>query len=182
MTGSAKQFISPRRKCRLLRRVAPRNDVEQKARPKFRPGLERTLIRRSASSVADFSVADLVAAETPAVTVPEALALPVAARRRGWRPFDVDRCTAGGDRSAHNGAADQSGGYARGDATLRARGRRGERTADRCDRKEGDQGLLHFSCSLEMAPREGAGLEGTLDAEFPNSLWRKQSARTVNAG
>jgi hypothetical protein len=34
---------------------------------------------------------------------------------------------------------------------------------------------------LKMAPPEGAGLEGTLYAEFSNSLWRKQSAGTVNA-
>ena len=161
----------------MLRRVAPRNDVEQKARPKFRPGLERTLIRRSVSSVADFSVADLVAAETPAVTVPEALALPVAARRRGRRPFDVDRCTAGGDRSAHNGAADQSGRYARGLAGVVV----SEPPTVAIARKATKVFFISLAL-LEMAPREGAGLEGTLDAEFPNSLWRKQSARTVNAG
>src|SRR5437879_10635225 len=79
------------------------------------------------------SVADLDAAETPLIAVPEALANH-AARRIG-RFFHVHRAAigraAGGDRATDDRAADQACGYACGHATLCARGRRRERTGNR---------------------------------------------------
>src|ERR1700731_5420385 len=45
---------------------------------------------------------------------------------------------------------------ARGDATLRACRRRGERTSDRCDRDEGSKCLLHSRALLQMTPSVSA--------------------------
>src|SRR6266700_33877 len=100
------------------------------------------------------SVADLDATEAPAVTVPEALANHAARRRF----VDIYALTiaigraAGGDRTTDDGAADQSGRNACGDAALCACGRRCERTSDRCDRDEGSKCLLHVLGS----PGDGA--------------------------
>src|SRR3954470_11893014 len=78
-------------------------------------GLPETLIRRSFGLVADLDAAD-----TPAVAVPEALANQTARRRlfhidRGGCTVGIDRRrAAGGNRSAEQGAADQAAGNSRG--------------------------------------------------------------------
>jgi hypothetical protein len=90
----------------------------EKTRPRFRPGFK---FERERSLSGIRLVADLVAAEAPAIAVPEALAHHAAGRifvhidrrRRG-----IGRA-AGGDRAANDGAADQAGSHARGDAALR---------------------------------------------------------------
>ena len=81
-------------------------------------------------------IANPNAANPPTIAVPEPLALPEAAGRRdiGWtaviavsrtiitRPVIV--AVLGCDRAADNGATEQSGGYAGGDAALRLGGSR----------------------------------------------------------
>src|SRR5665647_44050 len=114
---------------------------KEKTRPMFRPGFNsrRRIERRSVRSVAD-----LDAAEAPAVTIPEALANHAAGR---GRVFVIHRTAigraAGGDGSADERAADQSAYHGCPDAALCACGCRGERTSDRCDRDEGSKCLLH---------------------------------------
>src|SRR5882757_1120333 len=84
------------------------------------------------------SVADLDAAEAPAVTIPEALANHPARGR-----LDIDGLAiaigraAGGNRTADDGAADQAAYHACGNAALRVGRCRGERTSDGRDRDEG---------------------------------------------
>src|SRR5262249_17678355 len=121
-------------------------------------------MRRSFSSVADPDGADV-----PAVAVPEALLLPVAAGGRGRSAFVIDRPAigraAGGDGSADDCTTDQAGRYAGGNAALGVRRRRTQRAGDRCDREEGSKGLLHSGTLLEMA-HLGAGFRGTLNAHL----------------
>src|SRR5689334_25338512 len=91
------------------------------------------------------SVADPDRLVGPAIAVPVALTLPVAARRRGRGAFVIGGAggrivdggrAAGGDGAADEGAADQAGGKAGADAVMRLRGRRAERAGDRRDRKQ----------------------------------------------
>src|SRR5882672_10623457 len=109
------------------------------------------------------SVADLDATEAPAVAVPEALANHAARRRL----VDIYALTiaigraAVGDGTTDDGAADQSGRNACGDAALCACGRRGQRTSDRCDRDEGSKCLLHVLGSPEMALSVSTGFKMT---------------------
>jgi hypothetical protein len=93
------------------------------------------------------SVADLDAAEAPAVTIPEALANETAGRRRVVviHRTAIGRA-AGGYGSADDRAADQSGRYACGDATMVA-------TATKA------ANVFFMSWALlEMAPSASAGV------------------------
>src|SRR5690349_17605123 len=100
--------------------------------------------------------------DVPGVSIPIALLLPVAARRRGRRAFVIDRSaigrTAGSDRAADNRTTDQAGRHAGGNAALSMRRRRTERAGDRCDREKGSKGLLHFHFSPEELAPPGAWL------------------------
>src|SRR6266852_365994 len=121
---------------------------KEKTRPRLRPGSKSGRGGFSAGPVR--SVADLDAAEAPAVTIPETLANPTA---RGRRFFHIHRGgTAGRDGAADDRTADDSASHGCAEAALCACRSRGERTSDRCNRDKGSKCLVHVLGS----PGDGA--------------------------